>query len=93
MDTDNGYTKENGFVVDAVLKSYVGNSCLFVGMAGSGKSEALQASQRILSKNEGLRQFITACPTHKACKTVSGVTLHKLFGDNPIAYSYEYTKY
>ena len=89
---DIGYKNEKGFIMDAELKSYVGNSCLFLGMAGTGKSEILQESQRILSNNEGLRQFITACPTHKACKIVNGVTLHRLFGVNPIDYSYEYKK-
>ena len=42
--------------------------------------------------NEVIRQFITACPTHKACKIVNGVTLHRLFGVNPIDYSYEFKK-
>ena len=78
--------------MDINLKSYVGKSCLFIGMAGSGKSKILQEAQRILSKNEAVRQFITACPTHKACKIVNGITLHRLFGVNPIDYSYEYKK-
>jgi len=89
---DVGYKNEKGFMMDADLKSYVDNSCLFLGMAGAGKSEILQESQRILSKNEVIRQFITTCPTHKACKIVNGVTLHRLFGVNPIDYSYEYKK-
>ena len=62
-------------------------------MAGTGKSEILQEAQRILSpKNEAFRQFITACPTHKACKVVNGITVHRLFGVNPLDYSYEYKK-
>ena len=57
---------------------------------GTGKSEILQEAQLILSKNETVRQFITACPTHKACKIVNGITIHRLFGVNPMDYSYEY---
>ena len=79
-------------MMDDDLKSYVDSSCLFLGMAGAGKSEILQEAQRILSNNEVIRQFITTCPTHKACKIVNGVTLHRLFGVNPIDYSYEYKK-
>ena len=54
------------------------------------KSEILQEAQRILSqKNVAFKQFVTACPTHKACKVVNGITIHRLFGVNPIDYSYE----
>ena len=35
------------------------------------------------------RNFITACPTHKACKLVNGVTIHRMFGINPTGYSYD----
>ena len=91
-DIQNGYKNEEGLIMDIDLKSYVGKSCLFIGMAGSGKSKILQEAQRILSKNEAVRQFITACPTHKACTIVNGITLHRLFGVNPIDYSYEYKK-
>ena len=48
--------------------------------------------QRTLSNNEVSKSFVTACPTHKACKIVNGVTLHRLFNVNPIGYSYEYKK-
>ena len=59
------------------------------GMAGTGRSEILREAQVILSKNEAVRQFITACPTHKACKLVDGIIIHRLFGVKPIDYSYE----
>ena len=39
-----------------------------------------------------IKKNITACPTHKACKVVSGVTIHRAFNINPIDYSYEYKK-
>ena len=78
--------------MDANWKSYVENSCLFLGMAGAGKSEILQEAQLILSKNEAVRQFITACPTHKACKVVNGIIIYRLFGVNPVNHSYEYKK-
>ena len=65
-------------------------SCLFLGMAGIGTSKILQEMQRTLSHNEVSRSFVTACPTHKACKIANGVTLHGLFNVNPNDYSYEY---
>ena len=61
-----------------------------LGMAGVGESEILQEAQLILSNNEAFRSFVTACPTHKACKLVSGVTIHRLFVISPIDFSYEY---
>ena len=61
-------------------------------MAGTGESEILRETQRTLSKNEVSKPFATACPTHKACTTVNGVTLHRLFYVNPIGYPYEYKK-
>ena len=79
-------------MIDSNLKSYVEQGYLTIGMAGSGKSEILQEAQVILSKNEAFRQFITACPTHKACKVVNGITIHRMFGVNPVDYSYEYKK-
>ena len=72
--------------MDNNLQSYVEQSCLFLGMAGTGKSEILQEAQRILTKNEAFRLFKTACPIHKACKIVNGETLHRLFNVNPIDY-------
>ena len=44
------------------------------------------------SKKRILKKKITACPTHKACKIVSGITIHRAFNINPIDYSYEYKK-
>ena len=57
---------------------------VFLGMPGTGKSKILQEAQRILTKNEVSVLFKTACPTHKACKIVSGETSHRLFNVNPI---------
>ena len=79
-------------MIDNGLKSYVEQGYLTIGMAGTGKSEILQEAQLLLSKNEAVRQFITACPTHKACKIVNGITIHRLFGVSPVDYSYEYKK-
>ena len=89
---ENGYNNHKGIMIDSGLESYVKQGYLTIGMAGTGKSEILQEAQVILSKNEAIRQFITACPTHKACKVVNGITIHRLFGVNPIDYSYEYKK-
>ena len=59
-------------------------------MAGTGKSKILLKMQRTLLNNEVSKSFVTACPTHKACKIANGVTLHRLSNVNPIDYSYEY---
>ena len=59
-------------------------------MAGIGKSEILKETQRIL--NNRIRQCITAAPTHKAYKPISGNTIHKIFDINPIDYTYSYKK-
>ena len=91
-DADNGYTNQENLKMDNNLQSYVAQSCLFLGMAGTGKSKILQEAQTILTKNEAFRIFKTACPTHKACKIVNGVTLHRLFNVNPLDYSFEYNK-
>ena len=87
-----GYKNHKGIMIDSGLGSYVEQGYLTLGMAGTGKSEILQEAQLILSKNEAFRQFITACPTHKACKVVNGVTIHRMFGVNPLDYSYEFKK-
>ena len=79
-------------MIDSCLESYVEQGYLTIGVAGTGKSEILQEAQLVLSKNEAVRQFITACPTHKACKVVKGITIHRLFGVIPVDYSYEYKK-
>ena len=91
-DAGNGYVNEEGFKMDQKLQTYIEQSCLFPGMAGTGKSKILQEMQRTLSNNEVSKLFVTACPTHKACKIVNGVTLHRLSNVNPIDYSYEYLK-
>ena len=87
---ETGYKNHKGIMIDGGLKSYVEQGYLTIGMAGTGKSDILQEAQLILSKNEAFRQFITACPTHKACKVVNGITIHRLFGVNPMAYPYGY---
>lgn len=80
-------------MIDSGLESYAEQGYSAIGMAGTGgKSEILQEAQVILSKNEAVRQFITACPTHKACKVVNGITIQRLFGVNPLDYSYEHKK-
>ena len=89
---ENGYKNHKGIMIDNGLKSYVEQGYLTIGMVGTGKSEILQEAQLLLTKNEAVRQIITACPTHKACKIVNGITIHRLFGVNPIDYSYEYKK-
>jgi hypothetical protein len=80
--------------MDAKIASgrYINDGFLIIGMAGSGKSEILKEAQRILEKNTAVRSFLTACPTHKACKIVNGTTIHRLFNINPIDFSYEYGK-
>ena len=83
-DADNGYTNEANFKTDNTLQAYVEQSCLFLGFAGSGKPKMLKETQSNLTKSEVFRLFQTACPTHKACKLVNGITLHRLFNANPI---------
>ena len=48
------------FGMDNKLHSYVEQSCLFLGMAGSGKSNILQEAQTILTTNEVFRLIQTA---------------------------------
>jgi hypothetical protein len=88
------YTNDEGMTMDAKIASgrYINDGFLMLGMAGSGKSEILKEAQRILEKNTAVRSFLTACPTHKACKIVNGTTIHRLFNINPIDFSYEYGK-
>ena len=50
-DADNGYIIEEGFKMDQKLQTYIEQSCLFLGMAGTGKSKILQDMQRTLSNN------------------------------------------
>jgi len=91
-DADNGYTNHKNFKMDINLSSYIDDGILFIGRAGSGKSEILSESQIILAKNNAFKKFMTGCPTHKACKIVNGQTIHKLFDVNPIDHSYGYKK-
>ena len=88
-DADNGCVNEEGFKMDQKLQTHIQQSCLCLGMAGTGKSKILQEMQRTLSNNEVSKPFVTACPTHKACKIINGATLYRLFDVNPIDYSYE----
>ena len=87
-DADNGHINEESFNIHSNLHPYVEQSCLFLGMAGSGKSKILQEEQRILTTNKVFILCKTTCPTHKACKIVNGITWHKLFNVNPIGYSH-----
>ena len=86
------YENHKGYKMDVKLPSYIENGILLLGMAGTGKSEILSESQCILNKNNAFKVFLTACPTHKACKIVNGETIHRLFDINPIDYSYGYKK-
>ena len=60
---ETGCKNQKGQMIDSCLDPYVEQGYLTIGMAGTGKSEILQEAQLILSKNEAVRQFITACPT------------------------------
>ena len=72
---------------------YVGDNEIDVEFAKKNKCLSIFIENNMFKKkNEAVRNFITACPTHKACKIVKGITLHRLFGVNPIDYSYEYKK-
>ena len=91
MDNEH-YENHKGYKMDIKLPSYIEEGILFIGMAGTGKSEILSESQCVLEKNNAFKVFMTACPTHKACKIVNGQTIHRLFDINPIDYSYGYKK-
>ena len=58
-------------------ENHIDNGYLVIGKAGTGKTFELNRIKEILIKNETVREFITACPTHKACKLINGVTIHK----------------
>ena len=60
------------YKMDKNLETYIKDCILFIGMAGTGKSEILSEAQLILEKNNAFKMFMTACPTHKACKIVIG---------------------
>ena len=59
-DADNGYLNEEGFKLDQKLQTYIEQSCLFLGMAGTGKSNILLEMQRTLSNNRLSKPFVTA---------------------------------
>ena len=82
-DVDNGYINEEGFKMDQQIQTYIEQSCLCLGMAGTGKSNILQEMPRNLSKNEVSKPFVTACPTHKACKHTYNNTKHSTTGLAP----------
>ena len=42
--------------MDNKVKEYIDNSVLFLGMAGTGKSEILKEAQHIASKNEAVKK-------------------------------------
>jgi len=90
---DSGYYENHKkYKMDKNLETYIKDGILFIGSAGTGKSEILSEAQFILEKNNAFKIFMTACPTHKACKIVNGQTIHRLFDINPIDYSYSYKK-
>ena len=60
-------------MIESCLESYVEHGYFTIGMAGTGKSEILREAQVILPQNEAVRHFITACPTHKACKIATAL--------------------
>ena len=51
-NANDGYTNDEHLKMDNKLQSYVESSCLFLGMAGTGKSKILLEAQRILTKSE-----------------------------------------
>ena len=55
-------------------------------MSGTGKTTELLQLKNELQPDE----HITVCPTHRACNSVDGSTIHRAFGINPIDLSYEY---
>ena len=74
-------------------EEHIENGYLTIGMAGTGKTTKLNKAKDVIrEKNEAFEAFVTACPTHKACKLVKGKTIHRLFNINPIDNSYEYGK-
>ena len=56
-DTNEVYTNDEHLKMDNDLQSYVEQSCLFLGMAGAGKSNILQVAQRILTQSEAFILF------------------------------------
>ena len=57
-DVDNGYINEDGFEMDKRnIKIYSEQSCLCVGMAGTGKSNILLEMQRTLLKMKCLNHL------------------------------------
>ena len=49
---NDGYTNDENLKMDNNLQTYVESSCLFLGMAGTGKSNILQEAQQILTKTK-----------------------------------------
>ena len=71
---------------DEIMNTFQ-SGLLIYGMAGTGKTTKLNQLKEALVEN-----FITCCPTHKACKLINGTTIHRTVGINPIDLSYEYKK-
>ena len=57
-------------------------------MSGTGKTTNLLQLKNELHPDE----HVTVCPTHKACNSVDGCTIHRMFGINPTGLSYGYKK-
>jgi hypothetical protein len=70
------------------IYNYLDKGILITGAAGTGKTVILNKIKKKINELE----YRTTCPTHKACKLIKGITLHRLFGINPIDNSYEYGK-
>ena len=81
------YMKWNNIEEDNINNVFR-DGLLIYGMAGTGKTTKLKQIKNELHPDE----YITICPTHKACNLVDGYTIHRTFSINPIDFSYEYTK-
>ena len=50
-NNENTYENDNGHKFDNNLEEYILNGIMFIGMAGTGKSEILKETQRILNNS------------------------------------------
>ena len=81
------YGRWNNIEEDNINNAFQ-DGLLIYGMSGTGKTTKLLQLKNELQPDE----HVTICPTHKACNLVDGYTIHRMFGINPIDFSYEYTK-
>ena len=85
--------KDWEFIEPENINQMIKTGGLVTGMAGTGKSTILNGfkDELIEKKNEIVRLLYSTCsPTHKASKIINGKTIHKLFGIDPIEYTYDY---